>query len=540
MPKHSTCAPCNMVKPCRHLASLAMGKLSDRLAEGSAIPTNFCISCSPETLQTNDTPAAEIFACLTCFETFCSSSSSKKGQNHILSHSHTRNHSIYFRIASSFSASDVTRIEEEFFCVLCAGHPKIREPGKKERTALEKIKGLFMDNRKNPVDSKNRNNNNCKDSKFHSTDNLTDSQSFHPTPKGLVNLGNTCFMNSALQLLAATVQRHGQIKTKTTSQLWNSLIHHLEEIYAASIGNKKNKNSNQSAAVNPKEFLNLLIGKQKKFASMQQQDAHDFLRLLFNSMTTEAPQIELFGGKFVSKVTCDRCRNVSETNEPFLDISLSISSNEIESNGCDSIHSSLSNLSLSDPEINETEKAASKKHSSDSISGLLRSWNKKILLKDENGYYCENCSPKCNDSLQSASLQFFLTPQLPPFLILHLQRFKTHYTAGKGKKSKGYSLEIEKDDKYIEFPFILAIPSECILGANNSTIIYKLYGYIIHEGSSTSCGHYTAVIHTGNSEDFDDGKWFYISDTRVKEISRNRALDGETYSPYLLFYQRTE
>lgn len=516
------------MKPCRHLASLSMGKLTDRLAEGSAISANICASCPQGDDDKAAAAASEIFACLTCLETVCTSSSKReKGPNHLINHSHTRNHSIYFKFGS-----DATCIEEEFFCVLCDGSPKIREPGKKERVNLEKIKALFVDNSMLPSShvsvSKDTTNSQAQ----------TQTAQTHPAPRGLVNLGNTCFMNSALQLLAATLHRHGQVKTKTTLQLWNSLIYHLEEIYGGGSGsgsglNKKNKIKPHSSvsAVNPKEFLNLLTGKQKKFASMQQQDAHDFLRLLFNSVAPETPQIELFGGEFVSKVTCDRCRNVSETVEPFLDISLSIASEQVDS----MIHLSLSNLSLSDD---------TKAQPASSIAGLLRNWNKKILLHGENGYYCDNCSPKCSESLQSASLQFFLTPhKLPPFLILHLQRFKTSFNAVTGKKkSKGgsgfYSLEIEKDDQVIEFPLILTIPSECILGESvtNNNYNYKLYGYIIHEGSSTSSGHYTAVVHTDSGSN--EGQWFYLSDTRVKEISKSRALDGETYSPYLLFYQR--
>lgn len=512
-----------MGKPCRHLNSLSLGKLTDRLSEGPVIPANICISCTPENNPSEATMPQEIFACLTCFETFCSSSN--KGPSHLVNHSRVRNHPIYFKFNYNNELND---IEDEFYCALCGGPPRIKESGgKKDKVNLEKIKGLFQQNLKNsnsPAITKKDQIN---------TKSISSSNSVQ-VPKGLVNLGNTCFMNSALQLLAVTLQRHGgELKTKTTSSLWNSLIYHLEEIYK-STPNPGKKTSTTVSSVNPKEFLNLLTGKQKRFASMQQQDAHDFLRLLFNSVAPESPQTELFGGKFVSKVICDRCRNVSETIEPFLDISFSIS----ESIGLNDLTKSLSSLSIE----NQSDSDHDSDHDSSShcsILNLLRYWNKKIILDGENGYYCENCSPKCPESpLQSASLQFFLTPQLPPFLILHLQRFKTTLApVVKGKKSKtSYSVEIEKDDKVVEFPAILSIPSECILNTGDIyDIKYKLYGYIIHEGSSTSCGHYTAVVQS--LEDVDE-KWFYISDTRVKEIPKIRALDGESFSPYLLFYQR--
>ena len=61
-----------MVKPCRHLGSLPMGKISDCLLEGSAIPSNFCGSCG--TNEPTGQAQEKYYACLTCFETFCISS----------------------------------------------------------------------------------------------------------------------------------------------------------------------------------------------------------------------------------------------------------------------------------------------------------------------------------------------------------------------------------------------------------------------------------------------------------------------------------
>lgn len=259
---------------------------------------------------------------------------------------------------------------------------------------------------------------------------------------------------------------------------------------------------------------------------MQQQDTHDFLRLLFNSVP-EAPQNELFAGKFVSRVVCEKCRKVSDTTEPFLDISLSLESQ--------------SDLSLEISRLNIESDNTNHNNSNNSINlvGLLREWNKKITLEGENGYFCESCSPQDPQTLQTATLQFFLdTSTLPPFLIFHLQRFKTRISMGKGrgKKNSGMCVEIEKNHETVEYPLSLSIPSECSLDQSTPSANYQLYGYIIHEGSSTSCGHYTAVVSPSQSPD----RWFYISDSNVKEISRSRALDGESYCPYLLFYHKID
>lgn len=499
-------------KPCRHLASISLGKLGDKLTEMPPINLKSCASCPKKTCPDD----ANTYACLTCLEAFCHPS-------HLIHHSRERNHPLSFHLQALTIDNDA--IEKQFYCSLCSTWPKIREPGKKERCTLEKIRGFFAENQKNLNPSVNLS---VDSTAVNTNDDTIDNvpTKISVVPAGLTNLGNTCFMNSALQLLAATVHRHGPLKSTSTSPIWNSLIHHLEQIYSndSNRSSKKGKASSQyssSSVVNPREFLSLLSGKQKKFASMQQQDAHDFLRLLFNSVP-EAPQNELFAGKFVSRVVCEKCRKVSDTIEPFLDISLSL-----ESPSNNDISLRMSHLSIED----------SKEDENINLISLLKHWNKKIVLEGENGYYCESCSPQDSSILQSATLQFFLDPSnLPPFLIFHLQRFKTRISVakGKGKKSNGMCVEIEKNHETVAFPFNLSIPSECALTESPSNATYQLYGYIIHEGSSTSCGHYTAVVSPSSSAD----RWYYISDSHVKEISKSRALDGESYCPYLLFYQR--
>lgn len=506
-----------MQKPCRHLASLSLGKLSDKLASSSPLNPNFCNSCTKET-------ESPVYCCLTCLQSFCQPS-------HLNHHARERNHPLSFNLSNLNNEelnelNEINKInkinicesiEKYFYCSLCSNHPRISEPGKKERVNLEKVKGFFQENQKNEKSQKEQ------ELFIKESESSIHNPSSKIVPKGIVNLGNTCFMNSALQLLAATLNRHGPLKITSSSPIWNSLIYHLEEIYSKITENNSKKKQGNSTTVNPREFLSLLCGKQKKFASMQQQDAHDFLRLLFNSVP-EAPQIELFGGKFVSRVVCGRCKRVSDTNEPFLDISLAMPEE------MDELSVTVSKLKLADDSYDDSYDHSdynTNDRRSVTIDHLLKNWNKKIPLEGENGYYCESCSPQDTQILQSASLQFFLTDPLPPFLILHLQRFKTQISKSSSRKSKGSGglcLTIEKDDRTVSFPLNLTI------SYNN---YYRLYGYIIHEGASTSCGHYTAVVCAS------DDTWFYISDTRVKEISKSRALDPESYTPYLLFYQKS-
>lgn len=353
-------------------------------------------------------------------------------------------------------------------------------------------------------------------------------------PRGLVNLGNTCFMNATLQVLAAAF---GAAPTATapeaTAPLWTCLTGILAQIRPPPSAPP----APHTRPVNPRDLLQLLARRYSKLAQQQQQDAHDFLRLLFNGLAEEhkgqpmgAPHAALFGGRSVSRVVCQTCRAVSDTPEAFLDVSLSLRRPDADALSPDADALSLEALSLE----------------ALSVEALFLAWAQKTELAGENGYWCERCqqrrAPHGPEALQPATLRYYLD-LLPRHLIVHLQRFRTAYRPGAAASAKkgrrraaSPTCYIEKDDCCVAAAKVLCLPRTALLRETDhdeDRARFQLTGFVVHEGASTAHGHYTAVVAHGC-------RWFHVSDTAVAEIPEHRALDPAYHEPYLLFYRRLE
>lgn len=60
--------------------------------------------------------------------------------------------------------------------------------------------------------------------------------------------------------------------------------------------------------------------------------------------------------------------------------------------------------------------------------------------------------------------------------------------------------------------------------------VYDLYGVVIHQGGSTSSGHYFSYCKTEQP-----AKWFECNDSSISSINEQQALSAQAY---LLFYSK--
>lgn len=146
--------------------------------------------------------------------------------------------------------------------------------------------------------------------------------SSHSLTKGLHNLGNTCYLNSVLQILTNTPifpnkkekEEHAPSEKHTCELIGPNKICFTCECL-------KLTKDLRSKTVAPNFIVDNLKHLNKRFSKNKQQDSHEFYLLLLNKLDKYLKKS--FTGIVTSNVKC-RSNHVSTTNEEFLNLTLEI------------------------------------------------------------------------------------------------------------------------------------------------------------------------------------------------------------------------
>lgn len=329
-----------------------------------------------------------------------------------------------------------------------------------------------------------------------------DQQLPNEVPLGLVNLGNTCYMNSVLQALYSISPFRQLIEQSYTSKPLSSNLRDLfksmkRRSNTAPITNTYSSYSYQrqidssSDAASPASFKQTFARYQSKFSGLNQQDAQEFLRYLINGCHDEmnqvrssssrrnnqpprtaseawsqyrdivdnSPLVDMLVGQLCSTITCSMCQNQSHCWDPFWDLSLALSN-----------HDRFSARSIGS--------ASSSYYHKCRLADLIAHFTASETLDGDERPTCEKCTKPTRSSKQ---INF---TRLPRVLILHLKKFS----------NDGYKLsspEVQCED-------VLELES----GSR-----YYLAAAISHHGHSASSGHYTAHCKYSSH-------WFHFNDDR--------------------------
>lgn len=327
---------------------------------------------------------------------------------------------------------------------------------------------------------------------------------------GLTNLGNTCYMNSCLQILSHSTKLN-EIVSEHISNNNNNTInvsfvkewHDLREILWS--GNK---------VISPNRFVNIIqqIAKNKGFEEFTGYDQNDFTEFfvfimdLFHENLSRKTKMNLKGEiknktdqvavVCYQKLICMYENEYSSILRNFYGLEvtqlLSPSTKNIEK----TIAQPYIMLSLPIPENNKTP----------TLLDCLDLYVEPEILIDSNRWYNEK-TKSYEDVVKCTSFWDF-----PEILVISFKRFNY-----KGNKTR----------TCIDFPLENLNLSKYVKGYNKDSYTYDLYGVANHTGVAMG-GHYTSYINIKN-------KWYHFNDTNVVEVSENKIVSPQAYC---LFYRK--
>lgn len=334
--------------------------------------------------------------------------------------------------------------------------------------------------------------------------------------KGLVNLGNTCYMNSALQCLSHLLEFHPMstsfIKKCHISDCKNNVMDQWINLQ------RKMWDNGVKDAINPiellREFRSECDKQNRYFDNFQQNDIDEFLNIFMDFLhesVSKSSEIETikskasdseiqkivnksnqtwvnffqknnsyivdkFYSQYFSLTSCPECEYITTNHDPFMVITLTIPQDANTLNDC-----------------------------------LKYSTNKK-KLDSENEWRCDQCKQLIN---ANQKIMFWNTSDV---IIILLKRYTFSHDMRRAFKN----------NKDIDFPFILDI-SDYSINHNKQTTEYQLSGMCIHSGD-TGGGHYYAICKNSLDE-----KWRVYNDSSVYDIKESEI---SKHNPYCFFYRR--
>ncbi|KAL0890978.1 hypothetical protein Bca101_014961 [Brassica carinata] len=307
-------------------------------------------------------------------------------------------------------------------------------------------------------------------------------------PCGLINCGNSCFANVVFQCLMFTAP----LTTYFLQQLHSRTCPNKEHCFTCGFEKLVLKAKEGKSPLSPSGLLSQLQNIGIRLGNGKQEDAHEFLRFVVDSMQSvcikeskyDLPKTKkledttliglTFGGYLRSKIKCMKCQEKSERREKMMDLTVEI-----------------------DGDISTLEDA-------------LRRFTRTEILDGENKYKCGRCK-----SYERAKKKLKIA-EPPNVLTIALKRFQS------GK--------FGKLNKLIRFPENLDL-TPYVSGGSEKSHDYKLYGVVVHLDTMNASfsGHY--VCYVRNTQN----KWYKADDNTVVTSDVERVL---TKGAYMLFYAR--
>ena len=335
---------------------------------------------------------------------------------------------------------------------------------------------------------------------------------------GLANLGNTCFINSCMQVLSHTHELNhfldkndGEYKTKLTA--YHNKEYLLDSKLLVEWDNLRKLMWQNDQLISPGGFIKAIqyVAKHKKkdiFTGYAQNDLPEFLLFILetfhNGMRREVDMVikgQIKTEKDGMAVKCYEMMKTMYSKEysEILDIFYGIHVSKIEKNG---------EIMSIKPEPYFIIDLPIQMKGGLTIYNCFEKYCEGEKLEGENGWLNEK-----TNAIEDVERKIVFW-SLPKVLVLDLKRF----TPDGRKIQVPLDIELELDlSKFVD-------------GYDNDQYKYELYGVCNHSGG-TRGGHYTSTVRV-NADD-----WYLFNDTNV---SKQEFTGKNNTSGYCLFYRKKD
>jgi len=325
--------------------------------------------------------------------------------------------------------------------------------------------------------------------------------------KGLANLGNTCFLNSCMQVLSHTPELTAVLSKPTSSKTAKTTPDAALLNEWANLQTQLHKNDANKIVI-PHKFVKTVqvvagIKNNDLFTGFAQNDVAEFLIFVIdcfhNALSREAKMTikgTANGSKDELAVKCYEMvkqmysKDYSEVWSVFYGIHVSEISGPTIKKTYKPEPFFILDLPLA--QINEPS--------------LIDCFNLFTETESIDGY--ENEKTKRRETIRKR-ITFW---SLPTILVIDLKRFNSRN---------------QKKQNLVSFPLTDLDLSPYVSGYSPSKYKYDLYGVCNHSGGALG-GHYTAYVKTAN------GKWYHFNDTSVSEVNERVIVSTKAYC---LFYR---
>jgi len=330
---------------------------------------------------------------------------------------------------------------------------------------------------------------------------------------GLANLGNTCFINSCMQVLSHTYELNNFLNEESYKK---KLQQKYDSVLLLEWDNLRKLMWNSNCIVSPGKFIKTIqkiaqIKEMNMFTGFSQNDLPEFLLFVIDCFHTSL-------SREIKMTISGNPEN--ETDK------VAIQCFEMIKKMYSKEYSEIWNLFYAVHVSEITDLASGKQlkitpepyfmidlpiptdYKSPSLIDCFEHYVNGEILEGENAWFNEETKQKTDIRKK---IQFW---SFPSILVIDLKRFNARN---------------QKNQILVSFPIENLDLSKYVIGYKKNTYKYDLYGVCNHSGGVLG-GHYTSYVKNAN------GNWYHFNDTSVSELGLHESIVSP--KAYCLFYRK--